>query len=44
MGNPELSLNFGTSYGEFQYCKLNNFLQEEKRELVRLYMAEDDQF
>ncbi len=36
MGNSELSLNFGISHGEFYYCKLNNFLQEKKRESVIL--------
>jgi len=43
MNNSELSLNFGISYGEFYYCKSNNFLQEEKRESFILLMKEDDE-
>jgi hypothetical protein len=43
MGNWELNLNFGIPYGEFYYCKSNNFLPEEKRQSVRLWMEEDDQ-
>lgn len=42
MSNSELSVNFGISHGEFYYCKVNNFLQEEKHESVRL-KGEDDQ-
>jgi len=43
MNNSELSENFEISHGKFHYWKSSNFLQEEKRELVGLYMEEDDQ-
>ncbi len=43
MSKSELSLNFGVSHGKFHYGKFNNFLQEEKGELVGLRVEEDDQ-
>jgi hypothetical protein len=43
MSKSELSLNFGISHGRFHDCTLNNFLQEEKGELVGLWVEEDDE-
>ncbi len=43
MSKSELSPNFGISHGKFHYYKWNNFLQEEKGELVGLWVEEDDE-